>query len=223
MSINVDLNELLQQIPVLLSWIVPGLLFMFTFQRLKYEERNQEKESISILKAVCISFFVRYLIILVLSWISGDWLLGLDRNVWIAICSCFTAILFGFLSGWVSSLSAIKKFSEKYLHLTIYSNPFYDLADKKNGCFIRVMLKRYKKHYIYGMYSNCYNRGNEDWIVVQYAVRIDGDYNIEQEQQYYELIKNTDNLKNTKLLINSKEIDSVEYVYVQNNVQLTEQ
>ena len=222
MSINVDLNELLQQLPEFLSWVVPGLLFMFSFQRLKYEERNHEKESISILKAVCISFFLRYTVILVLSWFSGDWLWGLDRSVWIAICSCFAAILFGVLSGWVSNLSVIKSFSEKHLHLTINSNPFYDLADKKNGCFIRVMPKRNEKHYIFGMYSNCYNRGNEDWIVVQYAVRIDGDYNIEQEQQYYEIIKNTDGITNTKLIINSREIDSIEYVYVQENVQKTE-
>ena len=47
MSINVNLQELLQKFPELLSWIVPGLLFVFGFRHFKYEERSNEKESIS--------------------------------------------------------------------------------------------------------------------------------------------------------------------------------
>lgn len=85
MSLNVDLNELLQQLPDLISWVVPGLLFMFIFQRFKYEERSYRKESISILNAVCISFFIRYAVIIVFSRLSGDWLWGVDGSVWIAI------------------------------------------------------------------------------------------------------------------------------------------
>ena len=215
MSLNVDLNELLQQLPDLISWVVPGLLFMFTFQHFKYEERSYRKESISILNAVCISFFIRYAVIIVFSRLSGDWLWGVDGSVWIAICSCVVAFLFGALIGWISNLSATKKFSEEYLHLTIDSNPYYDLADKKNGCYIRVKPKQ-KEYYFFGIYSNCYNRDNEDWIVVKNAIRIDRAFNTKEEENYRASQTQRAAMPTAKMLINAKELDIIEFIYTQN-------
>lgn len=209
MSVNANLNELLQQFPELLSWIVPGLLFMFGFQRFKYEEYRNEKERISVLNAICISFFIRYTVITLLLRFPGDSLWGFDRNFWIAICSCSIALLFGALFGWVSNLSVVKRVSEKHLHLTIDSNPFFDLADKKRGCYVRVYLKANKGEYVYGIYSNCYNRVNEDWVVVKNAIRVKGKLDVNTENLY----SPPQNARTTKLLINTKEIELIEYVY----------
>ncbi len=209
MSISADLNELLHQLPDLLSWVVPGLLFVFAFRRFKYEERSNEKETISVLNAVSISFFVRYAVIIILSWIPGEWLWGIEKSVWIAICSCFSAFFLGIIFGCVSNLSITKTFSENHLHLTIDSNPFYDLSDKKNGCYVRVYLKQNKDEYIFGAYKNCYNRGNEDWIVIKNPVKISGKQDEEKEINH----SNLAHPNVTKLLINSKEIELIEYIY----------
>lgn len=222
MSINVDLNEFLKQLPTLLSWIVPGLLFMFAYYRFKYEDRNNEKESISILNAVCISFFVRSIAIIIFSVFSRNLLLGLNRNEWIAICACFFGFLLGCFLGWLSTRPIIKQFSEGYLHFTIDSNPFYDLADKKNGCYVRVYLNQNNEEYIFGIYSNCYNRGNEDWIVVKNPTMIKGKLNIELEKQHRNMEKQLKKLgisQVRKLLINSKEIEVIEYVYRKTKAQ----
>lgn len=210
MSINADFDHLLEQLPEVLSWIVPGLLLVFAYRHFRYEERNDEKEHISILKAIYISFFVRYSVIIVLSWFSGDWLWGLDGDVWIAICSCLAAILLGGLFGWISTLSYTKKFSEKYLNLTIDSNPLFDLADKKNGCYVRVYLKQNKDEYFFGVYHKCYNRGNEDWLVVKNAIRISGNLDASKEAEYENPEKN-----NTRLLINTSDVELIEYVYTE--------
>ena len=167
MSINANLNELLVQLPDLLSWIAPGLLFIFAFRCFKYEERGNEKESISILRAICISFIARYVVIIIF---SRFW--NLSNSVWIAMGACGIAILFGILIGMVSNFSAVRRFSEKYLHFTIDNNPFSDLADKKVGCNVRVYLKDDKEEYVYGIYSNCYNRGSEDWIAIKSAIKL---------------------------------------------------
>lgn len=211
MSINVDFDHLLEQLPEVLSWIVPGLLLMFAYRHFRYEERNDEKESISILKAIYLSFFVRYAVIIILSWFSGEWLWGLDENVWIAICSCIAGTLFGGLFGWISTLSISRKLSEKYLNLTIDSNPLFDLADKRNGCYVRVYLNQNKDEYIFGIYSNCYNRGNEDWLVVKNAARISGKLDETKEDEYKSFTK-----KNiSKMLINTKDVELIEYVYIE--------
>lgn len=211
MSINVDLDHLLHQLPEALSWIVPGILFIFAYRQLRYEDRSDEKESISILKAICISFFIRYAVIIVLSWFSGDWLWGLDGSVWIAIYSCLVALLLGSFLGWVSNLAITKEFNEKYLHLTIDSNPLYDLADKENGCYVRVYLNRNGDKYIFGIYSNCYNRGNEDWLVVKNAIRISGNLDESKENEYKSSKKNN----TSKLLVNTKDVELIEYVYTE--------
>lgn len=211
MSINVDFDHLLEQLPAVLSWIVPGLLFMLAYHHFRYEESKDEKESLSILKAIYISFFIRYAVIIVLSWFSGNWLWGLDEDVWIALCSCFAAILLGGLLGWVSTLPITKKFSEKYLHFTIDSNPLFDLADKKNGCYVRVYLNQNEDEYIFGIYSNCYNRGNEDWLVVKNAIRISGNPDENELKKY-----NSSGKKgNSKLLINTRDVKLIEYVYTE--------
>lgn len=211
MSINVDFDHLLEQLPEVLSWIVPGLLLMFAYRHFRYEERNDEKERISILKAIYLSFFVRYAVIIILSWFSGEWLWGLDENVWIAICSCIAGTLFGGLFGWISTLSISRKLSEKYLNLTIDSNPLFDLADKKNGCYVRVYLNQNKDEYIFGIYSNCYNRGNEDWLVVKNAARISGKLDETKEDEHKSFTK-----KNiSKMLINTKDVELIEYVYIE--------
>lgn len=211
MSINVDFDHLLEQLPEVLSWIVPGLLLMFAYRHFRYEERNDEKESISILKAIYLSFFVRYAVIIILSWFSGEWLWGLDENVWIAICSCIAGTLFGGLFGWISTLSISRKLSEKYLNLTIDSNPLFDLADKRNGCYVRVYLNQNKDEYIFGIYSNCYNRGNEDWLVVKNAARISGKLDETKEDEHKSFTK-----KNiSKMLINTKDVELIEYVYIE--------
>ena len=215
MSINVDFDHLLEQLPEVLSWIVPGLLLMFAYRHFRYDERNDEKEHISILKAIYISFFTRYAVIIVLSWFSGDWLWGLDGDVWIAICSCLAAILLGSLFGWISTLSCTKKFSEKYLNLTIDSNPLFDLADKKNGCYVRVYLTQYKDEYIFGAYSNCYNRSDEDWLVVKNAIRIKGNLDVSMETEYK---RKTANLI-SKLLINTRDVELIEFVYAEDQSQ----
>lgn len=214
MSINVDLDYLLKQLPEVLSWIVPGLLFVFTYRRFKYEERCNESDSISLIKAIGISFFVRYAVIIVLSWIPGNWLFGLDGSVWVAICSCLVGVVLGGLFGWVSNLTITKEASEKYLHLTINSNPLFDLADKENGCYARIYLNQIKDEYVFGIYSNCYNRGSEDWLVVMNAIRIKGILDEKLEKEY----KEREDKETSKLLINMRDVMMLEYVYTENLV-----
>ena len=209
MSINVDFDHLLEQLPEVLSWIVPGLLLIFAYRHFRYEVNDDEKESISILKAIYLSFFIRYAVIIVLSWFSGEWLWGLDEDVWIAICSCLAAIPLGSFVGWFSTRPIIKNFSEKYLNFTIDSNPLFDLADKNNGCYVRVYLNHNNDEYIFGIYSNCYNRGNEDWLVVKNAIRISGNLDESRETEY----KNSEPKSITKLLVNTRDVKLIEYVY----------
>ena len=216
MSINVDFDHLFEQLPEVLSWIVPGLIFMLAYHHFRYEESNDEKESISILKAIYVSFFVRYAVIIVRSWFSSDWLWGLDENVCIAICSCIVAILLGGLFGWISTLSITKKFCEKFFNFTINSNPLFDLADKKNGCYVRVYLNQNKDECIFGMYSNCYNRGNEDWIVVKNAIRISVQPDEIDQEEYPNYEEKCLKKKIiTKLLINTRDVQLIEYVYTE--------
>lgn len=209
MSINVNLNDLLLQLPDLLSWIVPGLLSILGFRSFKYEERSNEKESVSLLKAICISFFVRFAVICAFTPARSDLIYGLNKSEWVAIVSCVVAFLFGVVFGMGSNLPEVKAFSEKYLHFTIDSNPLYDLADKKAGCYVRVYLKDNKNEYLYGIYSNCYNRGNEDWIVIKDAIRIRGELDYNAENQY----DSEEKTKTTKLLVNTKEVELAEFIY----------
>ena len=163
-----NIQEILNELPLVLEYVVPGYIFITLFTYIT--SRNSISHILT--GSVAISFVLRAICSLAKNLLIPS--LALSWNIRAIILIAF-AILTSILCVWLSESQLIvwvyKKINYKGLHNTVWN----DIIDYKNGTGIRLICE--DREY-YGILDYHEEKGDESWFVLK-------DYIIEENGNEY--------------------------------------
>ena len=188
----IDIREIILQIPLILEYYIPGLIFI----RLFLFGISKKCTSNIIIYSIVASYFIKY----ILESVDKVWLsslgMGVSHNLFIS--SAF-AIILSYACVRIYNNKSIKTVIGNITHKSINNNIWQDRIDFDN-CSILYILDRSGKRYI-GVFDYCEENGMDSWISLKDYVIIENGKRYHTEP----MINNND-----KLLINMRDILTVE-------------
>ena len=188
----IDIREIILQIPLILEYYIPGLIFI----RLFLFGISKKCTSNIIIYSIVASYFIKY----ILESVDKVWLsslgMGVSHNLFI---SSAIAVILSYTCVRIYNNKIIKIIIGNVTHKSINNNIWQDRIDFDN-CSMLHILDRSRKRYV-GTFDYCEENGMDSWISIK-------DYVIIENGKRYHTEPMVNN--NDKLLINMRDIFTVE-------------
>ena len=185
-----EFDFIYNNLPLLLEFFVPGLIFISSFQYLT----SRKVSKYNFLYSIVISYILKA----IFTVINKRVLYNIEFNwYWRALILCIIAFLLSILVTILSENKLINILFQKINHKSIHDDVWNDVIDYKNGT--RVKINTGNGIYI-GILCTHEEKGNDSWFVIK-------DYYIEEGDFKY---LSTDFEENAKLAINLKDVKYIE-------------
>lgn len=189
----VDLAGILNQLPIILEYFIPGFLFVRIFQILT----SRKDSTYQLIISVAVSYILKAFCSIVHEYILTD--INFSWNWRVLILSIFAAVS----SVILVCISEIKFVNRILLHInnkSLHDDIWQDIIDYRNGTTLRFICG--DTTYI-GTLVIHEERGNDSWFVLD-------DYIVEEKNSKY---KAEDMNFRSRIAINLRDVDRVELYY----------
>lgn len=192
-----NIVELINQIPAILEYFVPGFVFICSFKFFVSKKDSSYQIVISIVISYILKAVFSFLHQFILPHREFSW----SEKIIILTLAAFLLSLF---MAWTFDRKKLNYFFVKFLHKSVYDDIWRDAIDYDNGTTLRFVCG--KNVYI-GTLDKHEEKGNDSWFLLSdYIIEEDGKtYNSEQE------LKET--AMDSKMAINLKNVDYVQLYY----------
>lgn len=224
---TIDFKWVIDNIPKLVMLVLPGYIFLLCFKFCAAGKRGEDKP-ISIE-----SIIASYIMTLVYSGLRGivgsicnsiysnehsginvviDFLRDLAHNdIFSTIILILISASLGILLGIIITRQKTKEFIEKILGVSLFSNPWLELPNGKDGDYVDVHLKNNGTCYR-GWFSTHFDYNGETWLVLGDHVQIDPLTKEEVEKSGTNLNNRQDFEQSPQIVINLKDIAQLEFL-----------
>lgn len=210
---NVDLAWIVEHLPELVQLVLPGYVFMKCYLFFSSEKREPTNPiSISTLLTSQVLIVPYYFIKSTMGYQKED----IDL-----IAILIIAALLGTVIGAILATQRIKEFAEKYLHVSLFSNPWITLPNRKKGIYADIHLKDENLCYR-GAFLRYFEHNGETWLVIANHYLIDP---TTKERVLPDTIsKHTGKFDSPpQIVINIKDVNRVEFAEVPADTMVTTQ
>ena len=168
-----DFTKLIEILPGIIMYILPGAIFLKTFQFVSLRPIDKVKDSSEWLAVILISFLI------MLPFSLYDWksLFPTLNEPEIVRVVNIIIVVSSFFLGLITGMAVKCKWLNENVLAKIFNRTFYDsymwhdVSDFKNGMFIK--LESHDKGYYYkGVLRGQYNYGNDTWFKIQYCEKV---------------------------------------------------
>lgn len=154
------LNEIIDNIPNILQYFVPGVIFIMIIRSLSFKRFAENY-------TIVFSCVISYLFVSLIGMINELKIKSesLKEPIVISGIAVLIAILLAFFLSIIFNSKCFKDFTLKYFHKTLYDDIWQDVFDFKNGTNLKVYIKD-KEYYIMGHYRFSEEKGEESWMAL---------------------------------------------------------
>lgn len=205
---TVDLAWIVEHLPELIQLVLPGYIFIKCFLLLSAEKKGFVNP-ISV-NTLLISQF------LLVPYYFLQNMLGYERSDIDLLTVSIIAAMLGSIIGFILATQKIKEFSEQHFHVSLFSNPWISLPNRKKGIYADVHLKEENLCYR-GAFLRFFEHDNETWIVLANHYLVDP---TTKKRILPEIINITTGKFDSppQIVINVKDVNRVEFAAVPANI-----
>lgn len=160
----IDLAWIVENLPELVQSVLPGYIFIRCFLLFSAGEKE-------ITNPISVHTLLASQLLLAPYYFVQNALGYSKNNIDLMIVS-FIAALFGVIIGFVLTTQKVKNFFEKHFHISLFSNPWITLPNRKKGIYADVHLKEENLCYR-GAFLRFFEHDNEIWLVLANHYLID--------------------------------------------------
>ena len=201
---TVDLAWIVEHLPELVQLVLPGFIFIKCL--LFFSTGKQGSTNPVSINTLLTSQFLLAL------YYSAQKAFGYDKSSIDLVLVSFVAALLGAIIGIILTTQKIKEVTEKYLHVSLFSNPWIILPNRKKGIYADVHLKEENLCYR-GAFLRFFEHNNETWLVLANHYLIDSTTKTRISPETANKI--TDKFDSPpQIVINLKDVNRVEFAGV---------
>ncbi|MBC5688225.1 hypothetical protein H8S37_04685 [Mediterraneibacter sp. NSJ-55] len=155
-----NIEVLINNIPSILQYIIPGYCLMFVFKHITNVKTDNNT-------TIILSCVISYITLSLLS------LFYISNNIYItSAIAILINVFIGFCIAMVAKCKIFNTFLLNHLHTNTYHDIWNDVLDYTHGSNMKIYLKGYD-YYILGHYRFNETNGNESWFAVSGYEKID--------------------------------------------------
>lgn len=201
---TVNLEWIVEHLPELVQLVLPGFIFIKCL--LFFSTGNKGSANPISINTLLISQFLLVL------YYSVQKAFGYDKSNIDLVLVSFLAALLGAIIGIILATQKIKEVIEKHFHVSLFSNPWIVLPNRKKGIYADVHLKEENLCYR-GAFLRFFEHDNETWLVLANHYLIDSTTKERISPETANRI--TDNFDSPpQIVINLKDVNRVEFAGV---------
>lgn len=192
-----NVADILNQIPVILEYFVPGFIFICSFNFFT----TKENSSYQIVISVVISYILKAIFSFAHQFIFPKRIFLWSEKVIILTLAAFLLSLF---IAWIFEKKFFNRFPINLLHKSVHDDIWRDAIDYENGTTLRFVSG---ENVYTGILDRHEEKGNDSWFLLS-------NYIIEEDGKIYDseqALKETD--MESKMAINLKNVDYVQLYY----------
>ena len=169
------ISQILENIPVLLQYYIPGLWAITVFKYFCSKEIRAESQTI-------LSCVVSYVLLSIADLLANISFLGSTKNlVWgKSGISIILGTLLAFFVSWIFCAKWFSQVMVKLFHKTPNDNIWRDVLDLRNGSNLKLYIRE-EDYYVMGHHRNIEEKGDDSWIVLTGFVKLNKSDNTELE------------------------------------------
>lgn len=165
-----EFEKIIEDLPLILQYIIPGYLSIVTFCFALSKKINTKN-------ILLFSCTISYVLLSFVSLIRINFFKQLPDT---AIINSALSIIIGVISACLitilSQRKMFKKITVKLFHKTLNNDIWRDVLDLENGSNLKVYLKD-QDYYIIGHHKNHEENGNDSWLALSAFAKLDKDTN----------------------------------------------
>lgn len=160
------ISQILENIPVLLQYYIPGLWAITVFKYFCSKEIRAESQTI-------LSCVVSYVLLSIADLLANISFLGFTKNsVWgKSGISIILGTLLAFFVSWIFCAKWFSQVMVKLFHKTPNDNIWRDVLDLRNGSNLKLYI-RGEDYYVVGHHRIIEEKGDDSWIVLTGFVKL---------------------------------------------------
>lgn len=204
---TVDLAWIVEHLPELVQLVLPGYIFIKCFRLFS----SGEKETTNPISMY--TLLTSQLLLIPYFFVQNA--LGYSKSNIDLMMVSFISALLGAIIGFVLTTQKIKEFVEKHFHVSLFSNPWITLPNRKKGIYADVHLKEENLCYR-GAFLRFFEHDNETWLVIANHYLIAP---TTKKRLLPEVVNKTTDMFDSppQIVINIKDVNRVEFAGVPAN------